>query len=628
MIKPTIILGLCLLLTLPGLAEEVTSQPSTCASSCPDSPDAPPPEAVSQPADATTSEAASQPESQPASVYIAHVNLSGTLQENEPDFALFASASDPSMTLRNLLQRLAKIRNDNTIDAVALEIENLQLSFSQAEELSDAINRLSEVKPVYAYLLSGGTAQYLVASAADEIAFEPTGTLYMTGLAAELLFFRDTLGWLGMEPQMIQIGRFKGAAEPFMNQEPSEEFRQMYAWILDDLYDQICSAIAENRNIEIQQVRDAIDRGPLMGREARQSLLVDQLLTQSEWKKSVQERLQSQGQPEWLTDFEKEEPESVDLSNPFTLLATLLKGPKQPSSGKPIVAIVHAEGIITGGRSGESLFGGKTTGAKTLVRIFRTLQEDPKIAAVIFRIDSPGGSALASEQIYQAVRDCGKVKPVISSIANMGASGGYYLAVGSETIVADPSAIIGSIGVVSGKIAISGTLEKLHIGRYEMTRGQNAGWQLSRPWNDREEEVLRRHAQQIYDLFENRVAESRGDKIASIAEVAQGRIFTARQARENGMVDELGGLRVSVNLAKEAANIDKCEYVSYPRPRTLADLLQGNEELSIPPISPESNTAFAWLTRAPGVRYLLGLAEMLQRDSVLTAVPFAFTIQY
>ena len=558
---------------------------------------------------------------------IAHVRLTGAISNAPGGMAMF-SLGGKSVTLRDWLQRLAVIRRDEKITAVALQIGSPAVSWAHAQELADAIARLGKVKPVHVHLTSSGTSGYLLASAGETLSMEPMGQIMVTGLAAELTFFRGSLDWLGIEPQFIQIGRFKGAAEPYARTKPSKELTGEYDKILDDLYDQLISQIAKQRKLSPKAVRSAIDKGPFTASAARKLRLVDQTESLVQWRARLSGKYKNKGlQAEWKKDFGKKKEDALDLSNPFALLRILVGGQASKKINDPTVAIIHADGMIMSGKSTESLFGVKTVGAATLVKCFDQVAADKRIKAVIFRIDSPGGSALASELIYQAVKRCAAKKPVIASIAQTGASGGYYIAVGADTIIADAAGITGSIGVISGKLAVKGLMDQIGVSTHAITRGKNAGLMLSRPWNDREKAVMRAMAQDVYDIFTKRVKDSRGKRIGDIDKVAQGRIFTARQAKANGLIDSIGGMSEAVALAKKQAKLDACYYITLPKPPSLMDMLSGEADVkSLAPLS--SMTALKRLGAGRSTAYLLTLADLLSRERILMALPHHVTIKH
>lgn len=579
-----------------------------------------------------TSQATTQPTTQKAPKaqvkMIAHIRLAGQILEAPRGYAFFGDTGKKG-TLQDWLRRLAKVRKDDNIDVVALEIDSLSLNLAQGQELADAIKRLNKIKPVYIHITGGGIAKFLIASAGRELAMEPSGTLEIIGLGAELLYFSGLLNRLHIKPQMIQIGRFKGAAEPLTCVKPSKEIIETYNWILDDLYAQLCEMIAHQRKLKIAAVKKAIDRGPLPAKLALKLKFVDRLVEKLDWRNHIHKTVSSKGAEVcWLDNFGMESRRAADLSNPFTLFKILMGGDTGDAIREPSIAIIHAEGTIVMGPSREGITGQKSVGERTLIKCLKRVTDNDRIKAVVLRIDSPGGSALASELMYQTIKKCADKKPVIVSVSRMAASGGYYISVGAKTIVADSTAIIGSIGVIYGKIPLSGLMEWAGITRYEMSRGKNAGLGLSRPWNKRELGVIHKLGRNCYDNFVRRVKKSRGSKIKDIAKVAQGRIFTARQALKNGMIDKIGGLNDAVLLARKAAKLDACYYITLPRQRTLLDFLGGsNGASSRAGESLESVMMKRFVRKIPSLAYLLSLADLFQKESILTAMPHYFTIK-
>jgi len=614
-----------------GAAGPPASQPATAEAGSQ--------ETQSQPAKAqSTTAPAPAAKARRRRIRVAHIRLSGPVLESPGAFQLFGRLQ-PDRTLSGWLRRLSRARKDGAIKAVAIEIDSPRMNWAHAQELADAVERLDSQKPVYVHIASGGALDLIVASAGRQVAMEPAGTLNLTGVGVEMVFFRGTMDLLGIEPQMVQIGRFKGAAEPLTRTQPSAELLQASRWLLDDLYAQLCEQIARQRGLETSQVAEAIDNGPLSAQAARDFGLVDRLIPKADWEQQLEEALTEEDQPVVIQHgYARSKPPSVDFANPLAVLRFLAKGAERQEIKDPTVAIVHADGLITAGHSGEGLFGQPLVGAKTLRRIFQELAEDSRVKAVVFRVDSPGGSALASELIYQSVARCGRVKPVVTSVGQMAASGGYYIAVGGETIVADPSAMIGSIGVVGGKLAISGLLEKLGVTTYSLTRGRHAGMWMTRPWTQEEEQTVRRLARRTYELFVRRVAESRAGRVADMADIVEGRLFTARQAQELGLIDRVGGLREAVAAATEAAGIKRCHFITLPRPRNLLDLLTGEEADASPgagrPALPGGAEEVlgglaevsSGLTK--GWVYLLNVARLWERETVLTALPYYVMVHH
>ncbi|MGB2820316.1 MAG: signal peptide peptidase SppA [Phycisphaerae bacterium] len=563
---------------------------------------------------------------------VAHIRVDGTVLASPPDFSWLVGQT-PGMTLREWVQRLATARNDERIRAVALELDGPLMNWSQAQELADAVSRLNKTKPVYAHVTSASALQYLVASAAREVTMDPAGTLAITGLGAELTFFKGTLDWVGIEAQMIQIGRYKGAAEPFTRKGPSEELKSEYDKILDDLYAQLCGQFAQQRRLTVPHVRHVIDSGPIGAQDAREYRFVDHLVSKADWQDHVVAKVRGtkQKSADWLADYARKKAKPMDFSNPLALFSMMFAGGPAEKVRDPAIAIIHADGVIVSGKSGQSLFGARMVGSKTMLKCFRQAAEDEKVKAVVFRVNSPGGSAMASELIYQAARKCAAKKPVIVSISGMGASGGYYVALGGRQILADPAAIVGSVGVVGGKLALSGLLEKVGISTYEITRGRNAGLWMSRPWDEREQDVIRRMSTRTYDRFVSVVKSSRGRRVKDVAAVTAGRVFTARQAVKNGLIDGVGGIREAVMAAQSAAKLKRSYIITLPRPKTLMDVLYGGQWSASPLgqagtlerlVGGGASPFSARSGRHAALGYMLSLAQMLDRETVLTAMPY------
>lgn len=579
----------------------------------------------------------SRPATAQAGATVAYIRMAGEVRETPPEFSLLGDSG--FMTLSDWLQRLAKARNDKSIQAVALDIDGPEVSWAQAQELADAVARLSAAKPVYAYLTDPGARDHLIASAAREIAMDPADTMTLLGVGVEMLFFRGTLDKLGITPQFIQMGDYKGASEPFSQTEPSKEVKEQYGWILDDLYEQLLAQLTRYRKLDKDAAGKAVDTGILGGADARRMGLVDRLVAKADWRDEVEDQVAAQGKEvEWVEGYGHKSEKSVDFSNPLALLGAMMKGRRHEEVQDPTVAVVQVEGVITLDGGGDDLFGEEGISARRVIDLFEELKENESVKAVIFRIDSPGGSALASERIYQAVRRCAEAKPVIASIGSTGASGGYYVALGADTILADGAGIVGSIGVISGKFSLSGLMDKIGVSRFEITRGASAGLGMSRPWTEREQALIRKHAQDTYDLFLRRVKESRGPRVAKVEDVAGGRIFTARQAKAKGLIDDVGGLREAIIKAQEAAHLTEAHFQFYPRPRSLIDILTGSDpQAAIPLITPGLRAQtpevalglqLAGRTEKAALSYLLRLAGLLRRENVLAAMPGYMAIHW
>ncbi len=568
---------------------------------------------------------------------LAYIRLGGTVHTAPPSASLFGGSNDTAMTTKEWLNRLATARNDAKVKAVALEIATPALGLSQAIELAEAIRKLAKVKPVHTHIVAGGVAQYLLAAAGTDVAIEPEGGLEIMGVGMELSFYGDTLRKFGITPQFIQIGDYKGACEPFVNSAPSKELQGEYTKLANSLYEIMVDQIALNRNLKADAVKKAIDNGPFISRNAKRFKLVDRLIPRQLWLKSLTDKYAKTKKPLTVAKrYAAKKAKKIDFSNPLSLLKLLTGSSKAKPVPANTIAIIYGNGQIVSGKGGASLFGGTSMGDTTIIKAFNTARTNPNIKAVVFRVTSPGGSALASEMMFQAIKECAKTKPVVVSVSGMAASGGYYISCGSHKMYADESAIIGSIGVVAGRISLQKLMkDDLKVGTWTVQRGKNAGMRFSRPWTERELKVLKTHAGAVYKTFLNRVKTFRKGKVKNVNDVAQGRIFTARQALENGLIDEIGGIGAAAKDAYARAKMTgKASYLILPKPKTLADLLMGGDDEEV--LSPIRKAVMQGvlpvgmlLNSSEGAQLgnFLGLLETLNKENMLMALPYSLDIK-
>lgn len=483
---------------------------------------------------------------------VAQIDFSAPLSERPMGFNLFGGQG---VDLRGVLERLDAVADDPDCPAVLLTFYNGgMMNFAQAEEIRGKLNALRRAgKRTFVYADTYDTISYLVASAATDVVLMDGGELFIPGVAVEPTFYRGALNLLGVQPDFVQIGEYKGAEEPYTRSEPSPELADEMEKLVDSLYDHIVDEISAGRAIPRSRVKQVIDRAMLPARQARQMGFVDHLADADGLRDLFNEELG--GDPRIDPSYGHEEEAEPDVENPLALLAAMK--PKSVDATKPSIALIYAEGAITGGEGGGGMFGsGAGVGSEAIRRAMRLAERDDEIKAIVIRIDSPGGSALAAEAMYQAVRRVAEKKPVVVSIGNMAASGGYYLACAGDTIYADESAIIGSIGVVGGKLVLNGLYDKVGINTTMFSRGKNAGlFSQTQPWDDRQQRLVRNWMKSTYDQFTDRVMETRGDDIGDIDDVARGRIFLAKDARKLGMIDELGGLHDAMAAAAEQGGL-------------------------------------------------------------------------
>jgi protease-4 len=387
-------------------------------------------------------------------------------------------------------------------------------------------------------------------------------------------------------------------------------------------------------------VREILDDTMISGQSAKVRGLIDHLIDQDGLRDLIAKELRgsSKGKEkkiEIVNNYGKPQHEEVDFSNPFSLFASMAQQ-RQPESGKPQIALIYISGVITDGESGSGMFGGDFVGSEDIRKALRQAAKDQDIKAVVFRIDSPGGSALASEVIWQAARRVAEKKPLIVSVGSMAASGGYYIASSSERIFADPAAILGSIGVVGGKFVYGELLDRLGVNTESFSRGRNANlFSSTQPFTERQRKLVTTWMKQTYEQFTQRVMTTRKEKIKQIDDVARGRIFAAKQAKEVGLVDEIGGLHQALAYAAEKAKLKPEEYDVriLPAPKTLADLFHGGDTDAQTPLRPAvsvvPDSLLKLMDRATQrtVGQQLQALQLLQRHPVLLVTPYVVTIK-
>ncbi len=467
----------------------------------------------------------------------------------------------PRDTVGGVIDALRKARVDDRVRAVVLVPPVQPGLWGKVQEIRAAVQDFRRSgKPAVAYLEYGGGQQYYLATACDEIFLAPTSPLDLVGVALYEAFAREALDKIGAYPDMLHAGDFKTAANVFTETTFTPFHREMNESLSQDLYEQLVAGVAEGRGMPVPGVRALIDDGPFLPGDAVGSGLVDGLAYEDE----LMEHLAGGGEPlERLpyAEYRRVDPESLGLD------------------AGPHLAVVYAVGPIVLGDSSVDAGGGSVAAAQVLVDALRAARENEAIEAIILRIDSPGGSAVASDLIWREIVLAAADKPVVASMSDLGASGGYYLAMGADVIVAQPATLTGSIGVVGGKLVLGGMFAKLGIAVEAVSDGRMAEMNsVFTPYSDEARVRVQALIDAFYEVFVTRVAEGRSMTPEAIHAVAQGRVWTGRQARETGLIDELGGLARAVAIAKERAGIaadQEVALVPYPRPRSFFEVLAG-----------------------------------------------------
>jgi protease-4 len=500
------------------------------------------------------------------------LNVSGSLPDYVPDDPLAkALGIQQPQSFTGLLTQLRKAKVDNRIGGVLLDINFPDIGWAKADELRDAIADFKySGKPVYAYMEIGTNREYYIATAADRIFLPPPGDLYINGFAAEAMFYKGALDKLGVEADVIQIGpKYKNAPDRYTRKEMSDGQREVINAVLDEYYSRFTNAIAETRKKPIEDVKAAIDTAPHNAPQATKLGLIDGAM----YRENVEDEMRR------ALNYRENEPLRTIRSYQYKEIPSESLG---LNNGEK-VAVIFASGAINVGRSSSGPLQGEMVGSDTVVKAVNDAANDKSVKAIVLRVDSPGGSALASDLMWNALENAKKSKPVVVSMADAAASGGYYISCNANKIVAQPSTITGSIGVFLGKPVIKGLYDWLGITNEYVMRGKNAGiFRETEKWTPEEREKMTDQANTIYfDNFIPKVASGRGRSVEEIDSLGQGRVWTGTQAKSNGLVDEFGGLEKAIAIARDLAGLpsDKdVKRVVFPAPKPLIETLLNPEE--------------------------------------------------
>ncbi len=468
------------------------------------------------------------------------------------------------VSVRTLVDNIRKARIDARIAALVVRPANFQSPFlAKIQELRDAIADFRRSgKPAVAYLEDGGQSEYYLATACDRIYLAPSATLDLKGMASYELFLRGTLDLIGAYPDLMHIGAYKTAMNQLTEKTFTPAHREMAESLNADTFDQLVTAVADGRRKSPADVEALLDDGPFLPEDALRAGLIDDVAYEDQVAEKGKLPTGKDRRIE-LDDYARVSPSSFGLG----------RGPR--------VAVIYASGTIVSGRSGYDPVNGPVLGSETLIDYIRKVRDEPDIRAVVLRIDSPGGSAVASDAIWRELglmRDAKPGKAFVVSMSDLAASGGYYLAMAAPEIVAEPGTLTGSIGIFGGKIVTGGTFAKLGVHIEGVSRGKNADMNSPvRPYTPAERAKIGEQLQAFYDQFVERVAASRRMTPERIDAIAQGRVWTGHQARQHGLVDTIGGLEKAIALAKQRAHIkdEGVELVIFPPRRSVYDLLMG-----------------------------------------------------
>ncbi len=497
------------------------------------------------------------------------LRVSGELPEKPPiEFPSLTGDDHTPLTVIGVWSALEKAAADTRIKAVVLQPEGLSASWAKLQELRLDIEKFKKSgKPVFAYLRQPGTREYYVACGAERIYLGPSEPVMVKGLRAEMMYFKKTLDKLGVSVEIEHAGKYKDFGDMFTRSDMSPETREVMNSVVDDLYGNLVAGIAAGRKRTPEEVRAIIDQGPFTAPQALQAGLVDELRFEDQMWGELKERLKGEPSKLSMDKYAKITSESLGLS------------------GKNKIAVVVGDGDIVRGSPGDDGSGDNNLTSYGFNKLLRRVENDSTIKGVIVRIDSPGGEVTASDELWRQMNLLSKRKAVVISMSGAAASGGYFMAMTGDPIVAYPGTLTGSIGVVFGKPNLHGLYEKLGITKDAIQRGKHAGIDSDyTPLTPDERATLKSGIDESYRDFVGKVAESRHRKFEEIEPLAQGRVWLGSQAKERGLVDEVGGIDKAIEMVKAKAKIpvgERVGLVVYPGRRSLLDLVlkKGQEDM-------------------------------------------------
>src|SRR5688572_23064225 len=503
------------------------------------------------------------------------LSVSGGLPDYVPeDEVAKALGIGQQHSFSSLLTQLRKAKIDKRVGGVMLDINFPGIGWGKAYELREAIKDFRQSgKPVYAYMEIGMNKEYYIATAADKVFLPPPGDLYINGFAAEAMFYKGSLDKLGVEAEVIQIGpKYKNAPDQYTKKEMGEGQREVVNAVLDEYFKHFTTAISTCRKKTVEEVKAIIDDAPYHAKQAKEIGLIDDATTEDE----VYDLMKSQ-----LGYGENEELKTIRTGAYKDIPSDTLG-----LNNGDRIAVIFASGGITLGHSTDTIFGGQTVGSDTIVKAVNDATDDKSIKAIVLRIDSPGGSALASDQMWHAIEKAKKKgKPVVVSMSDVAASGGYYIATNADKIVAEPTTITGSIGVFMGKPVVKGFYDWLGITNQYTMRGKNAGiFRETEKWTPEERAKMEDQTNRIYyEDFLPKVADGRNMDVEKANSIGQGHVWTGTQAKELGLIDEFGGFEKAVAIAKDLAGLPEDKDVRrivFPEPQTFFQSWLGDPDAS------------------------------------------------
>jgi protease-4 len=501
---------------------------------------------------------------EPAKPIVAIYDLEGKISEAgqvEPSFLdLGGMKSERPLTLFDLTRSLSEAADDEDVKAVVVDIDDAELGLAQLQEIQTRLKAIRAAgKDVWLYSDTFSNATALLGSTANHFTLMPEGDVSFSGIHSETMYYKGLLDKLGVQADVIHIGDFKSYGEEYYRTGPSEYSQKEHEELIGGIYDQIVAAVSEGRKVSPDKVKELIDRGTFTAKEAKEAGLVDDLKYRTEFSEAIKAAYKG---ADLDHNYGLPDLDGPEIKGFFDVVKMLFKDDKSKNEKTDYIAVVALEGEI----SDASI---EPVRAEILKLI-----KDEHAKALVLRVDSPGGSALSSEVLWEATAEWKKTnRPFVVSMGEVAASGGYYVSSGAEKIFAEPGTITGSIGVVGMKMVVGGALEKLGITTSVTQRGKNAGaMSMYHPYTEEETKLIRDSMLSVYGTFKKRVQDGRNTKLkGDLESLAGGRVYTGVRGLAIGLVDEIGGLEEAIAYAADKAGLDEADSRLVPEPKSLLE---------------------------------------------------------
>jgi protease-4 len=566
---------------------------------------------------------------------VPEITFKGTISEDPSPVGF--EGNPISDNLQGLIDRISKAKADKDVKALIVKIRTLSIGWARANELREAIKTFRKSgKKVYAYLEEIDNKDYFVASAANEVIIPEGGWVMIKGMAAEVTFYKTLFDKLGVKADWMQVGKYKSYGEPFTRTTMSPAFREEMTELLGDTYSLLAETIADRKGISVEAAKALVDGGPYTPKGAFEAGLVTKVGYEDTIEHEIRKDL---GVKEIKVDPKygkvKEEVDYSGLAGFMKMMQALSgESAKKPESKLPKIAVIYASGAINSGKSsGGSLMGEQTMGAETVIKHLKQAETDKTVKAIVLRVDSPGGSALASDLIWREVTRI--EKPIVASMGDVAASGGYYISMGADKVYAEPGTITGSIGVTGGKFVLGGLMDKLGVTTDTISIGKNGTiMSMTTPFSATEKAAMQKLMDETYKQFVGKAAEGRKKPYDDIEKHAGGRVYTGRQAKKLGLVDDLGTLADAIACAKGLGGISedtKSELLILPKAQGVLESLLGPLEDRDVSTSIRLETLGLGGFAPEGVRAVVAklntLSHLLSKEPVVLVMPFQISIR-